>query len=145
MSNNGQFPINQPIFGAIVVYDGLNAPVTGLVQGDFSFLFSNDGVIVTPVVTFGETGNGRYFFSFTPDALGEWSGLIRNATYNPRGWFEEFYIVSNVPPGAHSSGDSAGAIWWHTNEFGKNLAKYNLSVEEEQKRKMLVIMALIED
>lgn len=144
MSDNGQFPINQPIFGAIVVADpATDLPVTGLVKADFTFLFSHDGAIVSPTVTFGETGNGRYFFSFTPNALGEWSGLIRHAVYNPRGWFEEFYVVATTAN--HSSGDSAGAIWWHTSEFTKNLDKYNKMVEEDQKRRMLVVMALLED
>jgi hypothetical protein len=144
MSDNGQFTINQPIFGAIVVSDpATDLPVTGLVQGDFTFLFSNNGAIVSPVITFGETGNGRYFFSFTPNALGEWAGLIRHATYNPRGWFEEFYVVTSTAN--HSSGDSAGAVWWHTNEFAKDLAAYNKLVEAEEKKKMLVIMALMDD
>ena len=144
MSNNGQFTINQPIFGAIVVSDpATDLPVTGLVQGDFTFLFSNNGVIVSPTITFGETGSGRYFFSFTPNALGEWAGLIRNATYNPRGWFEEFYIVASVQ--IQSSGDSAGAVWWHTSEFVKNLKSYNDLVEEEEKKKLLVMMAMLDD
>lgn len=143
MSANGQFPVNQPIFGAIVVSDpATDLPVTGLVQGDFTFLFSHDGAIVSPSLTFGETGNGRYFFSFTPNALGEWAGLIRHATYNPRGWFEEFYVVSGTQ--THSSGDSAGAIWWHTNEFVKNL-KYRFLVEQEEKKKLLVMMVLLDD
>lgn len=141
-AHNDQFTINQPIFCAFVVYDSQNNPVTGLVKANFNFLFSNNGSIVNPVVTFGETGNGRYFFSFTPNALGEWAGLVTNAIYNPRGWFQEFYVVQSLHRG--SSGDSAGAVWWHTNEF-QEYAAYKFLVEEEEKKKMLLIVSMIDD
>jgi len=89
------------------VFDTANAPVTGLVNGDFSKFLSVDGVNSAVVVTVSEIGNGRYQASFTPTSTGFWYLLITNATYNPRGWDEEFDVTTG---GVLSTSDIANGI-----------------------------------
>jgi hypothetical protein len=78
------------------VFDSSNAPVLGLVTGDFTILLSANGVDVpvpgTIVVTITEVGNGRYSATWTPNASTFWDLTIRHATYNKRGWSEGFDV-----------------------------------------------------
>ena len=78
--------------GMLTVYDGSNNPVTGLVNGDFTKFVSRDGADSAVVATVSEVGNGRYTYTFTPTATGYWHLLFRNATYNKRGWEDEFDV-----------------------------------------------------
>lgn len=80
---------------AFTVYDSSNAPVTGLVNGDFTKLLAKNGVDDATVVTVSEIGGGRYQASFTPASTGSWYLLIRNATHNPRGWDEFFDVTTD--------------------------------------------------
>lgn len=77
------------------VYDTLNAPVTGLINADFTKLLALDGVDNATAVTVTEIGSGRYFASFTPGSTGSWHLLIRQATYNLRGWHETFDVTTD--------------------------------------------------
>lgn len=75
------------------VYDSLNAPVTGLLNSDFTKLLSINGTNSVVPVTVSEVGNGRYEAFFTPPVVGDWYLLIRNTTYNLRGWDESFDVT----------------------------------------------------
>lgn len=92
----------------LTVYDVDNNPVTGLVNGDFTKFLALDGVNDATVVTVAEIGNGRYVASFTPGSTGSWYLLVRQATYNKRGWDEEFDVTTN---GVLSKTDVASAVW----------------------------------
>lgn len=74
------------------VYDSTDAPVTGLLNSDFTKLLSLDGVPDATVVTVAEITNGRYEATFTPPVAGDWYLLIRQTAYNPRGWDESFDV-----------------------------------------------------
>jgi len=85
--------VGETVFSELVVYDQNDVPVTGLVDGDFSkFLFVN-GAPSGQVVVVTELGNGAYEAAFIPNAVGTWYLLVRQATYNPRGWDEEFDVT----------------------------------------------------
>lgn len=77
--------------GSFAVYDSLNAPVTGLVSGDFSKLLALDGVDNAIPITVTEIGSGRYTYTFTA-TTGYWFVLIRHATYHPRGFQDEYDV-----------------------------------------------------
>jgi len=79
------------------VYDGANAPVTGLVNVDFTKYLSLNGAVSAVPVTVTEVANGMYYATFTPAALGSWHLLIRNAANNPRGWDETFDVTAAGP------------------------------------------------
>jgi hypothetical protein len=81
--------------GDFSVYDSSNAPVTGLVNGDFTKLLSKDGVSDATVVTVTEIATGRYTATFTPASTGIWTLTVRNATHNPRGWGESFNVTTD--------------------------------------------------
>ena len=85
-------PLGEPIYGVFVVYDSSNNPVTGLVQSGFTIFLSNDGTVSSDAVTISEVSSGRYVYSFTPSMPGEWYILITHATYNVRGWDDEFIV-----------------------------------------------------
>lgn len=80
------------------VYDSLNVPITGLVNGDFAKFLARDGVNDATAVTVSEIGNGRYFASFTPASTGSWHLLIRSSLYNLRGWHETFDVTTDGIP-----------------------------------------------
>lgn len=68
-----------------------------MVDADFTKILSLNGAPnATPVVV-NEVGGGMYCARFTPTALGSWHLLIRNATYNPRGWDETFDVTAAGP------------------------------------------------
>lgn len=77
------------------VYDAADAPVTGLVTGDFTRLLSKNGVDDATAVTVAEVGSGRYEATFTPGSAGYWHLLLRHATHNPRGWQEGFDVTAD--------------------------------------------------
>lgn len=77
------------------VYDVSNAPVTGLVDGDFTKLLAFNGAVSVIPVTVTEIGGGRYFASWTPSANGDYYLVVRNAIYNPRGWDEEYTVTTD--------------------------------------------------
>lgn len=81
------------VISYLTVYDSANAPVTGLVNVDFTKLLALNGVASAVVATVSEVGSGRYSVTFTPNADGAWYLLVRNATYNPRGWDEEYDVT----------------------------------------------------
>jgi hypothetical protein len=85
------------IRGEIVVYND-TTPVTGLVNGDFTKLLSKDGVDDATAITVTEIANGRYTYTFTPGAAGYWVVLIRQATYNLRGWQDEYDVSTDGLP-----------------------------------------------
>lgn len=84
-----------PVKGAFSVFTTANppVPVTGLTGAAFTLLTSNNLVdtsgVTVPTIT--EIGNGRYGYTVTLDA-GYWHIAIRHATYNPRGWEDEFDV-----------------------------------------------------
>ena len=88
-----QQTVNTLVRGMLTVYDGSNVAVTGLVQGNFTIFISKDGVDSAVAVTISEVSSGRYTYTFTPNATGYWHLLFRHATYNPRGWEDEFDVV----------------------------------------------------
>ena len=79
--------------GIFWVFDSSNAAVTGLTQSNFTIALDYNGVASSVAVTIGEIGSGIYYYTFTPDAIGYWYLRITNATYNPRGWDEDFDVV----------------------------------------------------
>lgn len=84
--------VNTLIHGTLVLYDNSNAPVTGQVQGDFTFLVALNGVVNGTAITLTEISSGRYDYTFTPTVVGYYHILIRNATYDPRGMQDEFDV-----------------------------------------------------
>lgn len=81
--------------GDFVVYDANDDPVTGLVNADFDKLLMKNGANSAVVATVAEVGSGRYTVTFTPNAVGIWTLLVQNATYNPRGWIETFNVTTD--------------------------------------------------
>lgn len=79
------------------VYDETNAPVNGLLDGAFTKLIFQNGVVSGVVVTVTFIANGVYGATFTPTVTGAWQLVIRNATYAPRG-FEETFDVTDTGP-----------------------------------------------
>ena len=80
------------IYGTVVVYDTTDTPVTGLLDGAFTKYVSQNGVSKSNTVTVTEIANGRYSYTFTPTSIGYWHVLIIHATYNVRGWQDEFDV-----------------------------------------------------
>jgi hypothetical protein len=93
-----QQTVNTTVRGMLTVYDTSNNAVTGLVEANFTILSSKDGVdnSATLDVAIAEVGNGRYTYTFTPDVIGYWHLLFRHATYNPRGWQDEFDVLNST-------------------------------------------------
>lgn len=84
--------VNTLIHGTLVLYDSSNNPVTGQVQGNFTFLVAFNGVVNGTAITLTEIGSGRYDYTFTPTVVGYYHILIRNAVYDPRGQQDEFDV-----------------------------------------------------
>ena len=78
----------------LTVYDSSNNGVTGLVNANFNKFLTMNGATNATVVTVTEIANGDYDVSFTPGSTGFWSLRITNATYQPRGWFEDFDVTN---------------------------------------------------
>lgn len=78
----------------LTVYDENDVPVTGLVDADFSKKLTVNGAVSLVLVTVTEIDAilrpGEYTATFTPNSLGDWYLIIRQPTYNPRGWDENF-------------------------------------------------------
>lgn len=74
------------------VYDDSDQPVTGLLNVDFQKFLSVNGASSAIPVTVSEIGSGRYETFFTPSVIGDWYLLIRQTTYNLRGWDESFDV-----------------------------------------------------
>lgn len=93
MARSAQSP--GAVSGAFSVFTTANPPVavTGLGQGDFMLLTSKNLVDTssTTIPSITEIGNGRYGYTVTLDA-GYWHIAIRHATYNARGWEDEFDV-----------------------------------------------------
>lgn len=83
------------VLSYLTVYDTANAPVTGLVNGDFTKLVAFNGANSAVVVVVTEIGGGRYSAAMTPTAIGSWYLLIRQATYNMRGWDETYDVTTD--------------------------------------------------
>jgi len=79
------------------VYTNAGVPVLGLVNANFTKYLAFNGVPNATVVTVTEVGNGMYEATFTPNTIGSWHLLIRNAVYNPRGWDETFDVTAAGP------------------------------------------------
>lgn len=77
-----------------VVFDQFDVAVTGLVNGDFTKFLTKNGVVNATTVTVTEVASGVYTATFIPDAISYWSLNIRNATYNLRGWFEDYTVIT---------------------------------------------------
>ena len=86
--------VNTPILGMLTVYTSANIAVTGLTGANFTKYISLSGVDQSTTITVTEVGNGRYMYSFTPTVVGYWHLLFTNATYNPRGWQDEFDVIA---------------------------------------------------
>lgn len=84
--------VNTLVRGTLVVYDSTDTPVTGLTDGSFTKFAALNGADNSITITVTEIANGRYGYSFTPNAVGYWHILIRNAANNPRGWSDEFDV-----------------------------------------------------
>lgn len=84
--------VGTTVRGMLTVYNTSNVAVTGLSQANFTIRISLNAVDQATVVTITEVGNGRYTYSFTPSSTGYWHLLFTNATYNPRGWQDEFDV-----------------------------------------------------
>jgi hypothetical protein len=81
--------------GSFAVYDTVtNAPILGLVNGDFTKLVAKNHVDDAAVVAISEIGSGRYGYTITLSVVAYWHVLIRHATYNLRGWQDEFDAVA---------------------------------------------------
>jgi hypothetical protein len=89
-----QQTVNTTVRGMLTVYNSSNTAVTGLTGASFTTYISKDGVDQGTVVSVAEVGNGRYTYTFVPTETGYWHLLFRNATYNPRGWQDEFDVSS---------------------------------------------------
>jgi hypothetical protein len=96
------------VYAYLEVWDSANAPVTGLVDGDFTKRLAVDAVNSAVVVTVAEIGNGRYSATFTPPVNGNWYLSIQNATYNPRGWDETYQVTTD---GVVDLSQIANAVW----------------------------------
>ena len=83
------------VMGSFSVFTTANppVPVTGLGQGDFTILTSKDLVDTSgsTIPQISEIGNGRYGYTVTL-AAGYWHLAFRHATYNPRGWEDEYDV-----------------------------------------------------
>lgn len=99
---NDVFLPGQPISGSFEVFNGDTA-VTGLTAANFTIRLSFDLASSAIAVTITEVGNGRYAYTFTPDQVGYWYILITHATYNARGWDDDFYVTGG--------GGGAGGSW----------------------------------
>ena len=126
--------------GMFEVYDSSNAPVLGLVKADFTVLLAYEGAGSAIAVAVTEVGNGRYLYSFTPNAAGDWYVSIRHATYNARGWSDEFQ--------ARSGGSSAGGVfrWMYENaeEDGKLVALQKKQREWAEANRAAIAIAVLE-
>lgn len=96
--------VNALVEGLFIVYDSARVAVTGLVQSGFTTFVAYEGAVSAVAVTITEVGSGRYLYSFKPNAAGDWYIIIRHATYNARGWDEEFQAL---PGGGDGGGDGA--------------------------------------
>lgn len=86
----------------IAVFDALNAPVTGLVSGDFTKLLVKDGATTAEALTVTEvdagTRPGIYDITYTPLTEAEYYANVRHATHNPRGWDESWEVTDDGVP-----------------------------------------------
>ena len=120
-------PAGSIIYGIFEVYN-VSTPVTGLIQSNFTTYLTTSGTPSSAVITISEVGNGRYIYSFTPDAEGEWYILIVHAVYNPRGWDEEFIVGGGL-------GGTSSSSWPFVKDYYRNRAHQYRHVEEEEDRK----------
>jgi hypothetical protein len=90
--------VSTQIRGVFTVYDAANAGVTGLVDGNFTKRLTLNGANDATAVTVTEVANGRYTYTFTPGSTGHWHVWITNATYNLRGWTEDFDVTTDGAP-----------------------------------------------
>ena len=96
--------IDTVLYDEFAVVDSNDAPVTGLVNGDFTkALYNPSGTEVsgTVTVTVSELGDGLYRVSFTPDVLGEWALSVFNASYFTGGKSSNYQCVSGVVMGLY--------------------------------------------
>jgi hypothetical protein len=138
-----------PVYGVFVVYDYLHQPVTGLTQSDFTIRLSYEGSDSSEAVTITEISSGRYLYSFTPLALGEWHILIIHSTYNPRGWDDEFIIEgSGIPEGGGSSWPFAKDYLNRMREQYRRLdeeERRRKSIEDDDEQAIILILSALED
>jgi uncharacterized protein with WD repeat len=68
-----QVKINSLVVDTFSVFDpSTDARVSGETVSNFEVKITHNGVVVTPLFSLVESGNGIYCFSFTPDTLGVW-------------------------------------------------------------------------
>ena len=123
--------------GIFWVFDSSNAAVTGLVQGDFTTALDYNGSASSVAVTIGEIGSGIYYYTFTPNAIGYWYLRITNATYNPRGWDEDFDVVQTGGGGGqpfieYYEGNDFKERWWREYNRLEQVKADKAAVEEEE-------------
>jgi hypothetical protein len=87
--------VNTVVRGSFAVYDTVtNAPILGLVDGNFTKLVAKNHADDATVIAIVEIGSGRYGYTITPGSVAYWHVLIRHASYNLRGWQDEFDVVA---------------------------------------------------
>lgn len=146
---DARIALGSNVYGGFNVYTDENVPVTGLVQANFQILVAKDGGHSSVPVTIGETGDGRYWYRFTPSDVGEWFIVIRYAVEVPRGWSEDL-VVYAVSVG--TGGGAAPEKYWKTsrpemsNGFMRELLNRRLAqVDAEERKKLLAIMLVTEE
>ena len=139
--------VNKLAQGEFVVYDSSNTPVLGLAQSAFTILVAYEGADSAVAVTITEVGNGRYLYSFTPNAVGDWYVVIRHATYNARGWDEEFQAVTGGGDADAGSSEAKRRTRWH-NPFAverqKALEQFSIERALIEVNNPAIVIALIE-
>lgn len=136
--------VGQPVLGVFVVYNYLHQPVTGLTQGSFTALLSTEGAASSEPITITEMSYGRYLYSFTPTTVGQWYILIKHATYNPRGWDDEFIAEERT---------ATGSTWPYTQDYLRRTRdEYERHFREMRKRQdlddedaLIAILLALED
>jgi len=89
--------LNTISYDEFIVNDEDGNLITGLTSGDFTIkLYNPSGSEVSGsiTVTITELGNGLYRTNFTPNALGNWTLLITNATHFPYGKTENYSCIN---------------------------------------------------
>lgn len=88
------------------VKDSSGGPVTGR-SGSMTKTLLLNGASSAQVVTITEIGTtGVYFASYTPNALGQWTLIVIDPTWNVAGWQDDIQAVSQVAYDAQIAADA---------------------------------------
>jgi len=89
------YKINSTIRELLFVMNNTGTGVTGLTNVDFVKALYKNGVSTAEVVTVTEEGDGYYWVTFIPLALGQYAWIVTQATYQPEGWFDYHLVNTN--------------------------------------------------